>query len=219
MKRLPLAAALLLGCTLPCAAQARKGSVEVAAGGVWFSGADLGGSTATLERPGGGEFDLFTTDTRLEGAFGGAATMSFFVASRLAVEAGISYARPNMSTRVSDDAEDAEPITSVIGLQQYIVEGNLRWYLARARGKWQPFLRAGGGYLRQLDDSNAHVETGTTVQAGLGADRTFRERAAGRLRRIGLRADARVIGRSGGFDVDDKLRVGFSAGAMLFFGF
>ena len=80
-------------------------------------------------------------------------------------------------------------------------------------------MRAGGGYLRQLDDSSAHVETGATMQAGLGVDRAFRERATGRLRRVGLRLDARALGRQGGFDVDDSLRVGFSAGAWLFLGF
>lgn len=203
----------------PAHAQARKGSWEMAPGAIWFSGMDLGSSSATLERPGGGEFDLFTTDTSLERAFGAALTVSFFATPRVALEAGFSYSRPRAATRVRDDAEDAPPVTSTVGLQQYLVEGNLRWYLKRSRGAWRPFLRGGGGYLRQLDDSNAHVETGTTAQAGIGVDRAFREKPRGTLRRIGLRLDARALGRWGGFDVDDKLRVGFSAGALLFLGF
>jgi opacity protein-like surface antigen len=219
MKRLCASGLLLCLSAAPAAAQARKGSWEIAPGVVWFSGADLGSSSATLERPGGGRFELFKTDTRLESAFGAAMTVSFFPASRLAIEAGVSYARPGMSTRVSDDAESAAPVTAVIGLQQYLIEGNLRWYLARARGGWRPFLRAGGGYLRQLDDANAHVETGTTAQAGVGADRAFRDRPAGKFRRVGVRADARVIGRSGGFDTGDQWRIGFAAGAALFIGF
>ncbi|HEX6323961.1 MAG TPA: hypothetical protein VFZ36_09570 [Vicinamibacterales bacterium] len=214
-----LAVAAVLLSAWPAAAQARKGSWEIAPGAIWFSGADLGGSEATLERPDGGEFVLFRTDTRLEGAFAPAVTLSVYLAPRLAVEAGFSYARPEASTRVTDDAEGAEPVTSTIGLQQYLIEGNLRWYLARPRAGWRPFLRAGGGYLRQLDDSNAHVETGRTGQAGLGLDRAFRDRAAGRVRRVGLRLDARVLARSGGFDVEDTLRIGFSAGALLFVGF
>jgi hypothetical protein len=203
----------------PAYAQARKGSWEIAPGAIWFSGMDLGRSTATLEEPGGGEFELFTTETSLEQAFGAAVTLSFFATPRVAFEAGFSYSRPSAATRVRDDAEEAPPIRSTVGLQQYLIEGNLRWYLKRSRGAWRPFLRGGGGYLRQLDDSNAHIETGTTAQAGIGVDRAFRERTRGTLRRVGLRLDARAVGRWGGFDVDDKLRVGFSAGALLFLGF
>lgn len=211
-------AILILSTSVPASAQARKGSWEIAPGAVWFSGMNLGSSTATLEQPGGGQFELFTADTRLESGFGVAATLSWFATRRLALEAGFSYARPGASTSVRDDAEDAAPVTSVIGLQQYLIEGNVRWYV-RPRGQWRPFARAGGGYLRQLDDSSAHVETGKTVQAGIGVDRALRERTSGMLRRIGLRFDARALGRTGGFDVEDKLRIGFAAGALVFVGF
>lgn len=210
---------MLLAASAPAAAQARSRSVEIAPGAIWFSGVDLGTSTATLERPGGGDFDLFSTDTSLDGGVGAGAALSFYLSPRVAIEAAFSYARPSMSTRVSADAEDAEPVTSEIGLQQYLIEGNVRWYLARARGAWRPFIRAGGGYLRQLDDASAHVETGKTLQAGLGVDRAFRERAGARLKRAGLRLDGRLLARQGGFDVDDSLRLGFSAGASFFLGF
>ena len=218
MKRVAAAAGLVL--LLPCVALAqRRSSVEIAPGAIWFSGMDLGSATATLERPGGGEFELFTTSTQLEPGFGPAISASFFVTERAALEAAFSYTRPGASTRVTGDAEDAASVTSEIGLQQYLVEGNLRWYLGSPRRAWRPFVRAGGGYLRQLDDSNAHVETGRTMQLGLGLDRSFRERTSGMLRRAGLRIDGRAVARSGGFDVDDSLRVGFSAGAAFFLGF
>jgi hypothetical protein len=219
MTRAVLMVVFVLAIAAPATAQARKSSWEIAPGAAWFSGIDLGSSSATLEQPGGGEFELFTTETRIKSAFGAAATLSFYLRPRVALEAGFSYSRPGAATRVEDDAEDAAPVTAVIGLQQYLVEGNVRWYLARARAGWRPFIRGGGGYLRQLDDSNAHVETGSIAHAGLGADRAFRDRSRGLLRRIGARVDARVLGRSGGFDVDDKLRIGFAAGGALFFGF
>lgn len=219
MTRVLTIAAFVLIAASPAGAQARKGSWEIAPGAVWFSGIDLGSSTATLERPGGGEFDLFTTETRITPGFGAGATIAYFFRPRLAFEAGFSYARPGAATRVDDDAEDAPAVTADVGLQQYLIEGNLRWYLVRMRGGWRPFIRGGGGYLRQLDDSNAHVETGSIAHVGLGGDRALRDRATGRLRRIGVRLDARVQGRSGGFDVDDKLRIGLAAGAAMFFGF
>ena len=218
-RSLSLAALLLLFAALPAHAQARGGSWEAAVGAVWFSGADLGTSAATLETPGGGEFVLFRTETSLEPGFGAAAALSFFATERLAIEAGFSYARPGVSTRVTDDAEDAAPATSRIGLQQYVIEGSARWYPARVFGKMRPFLRAGAGYMRQLDEHSAHVEGGRVLHAGAGLDRAFVERGQGRVRRIGLRLDARLVARSGGIDVDDATRIGGAANAGIFFGF
>lgn len=210
--------ALLVAIASPAFAQAPGGSWELAPGVIWFSAMDLGSSAATLERPGGGEFVLFETETSLGSGVGPSVAVSFYLTRRLALDAAFSYSRPSASTRVSDDAESADVVTSEISLQQYLVEGNLRWYLSDAAG-WRPFLRGGGGYLRQLDDSSAHVETGHTIQAGLGLDRAFRSRPTGTFKRIGLRAEGRAIARSGGFDVSDSLRVGFAAGASLFLGF
>lgn len=219
MTRAAIGIAVMLAAASPAAAQARKGSWEIAPGLTWYSGVNLGSGSATLEQPGGGEFELFTTETRIRPAFGAGSTISFFMRPRLALEAGFSYARPHATTRVDNDAEDAPGVTADVGLQSYAIEGSLRWYTSRPRAGWRPFLRGGGGYLRQLDDSNAQVETGSTAHAGIGGDRLFRDRTAGRLRRIGARVDARLLGRSGGFDVADKLRIGFAAGAVLFFGF
>ena len=219
MRRVAIAVAVMLAVASPAAAQARKGSWEIAPGLTWFSGIGLGSGSATLEQPGGGEFELFDTETRIRPAFGAGSTISFFLRPRLALEAGFSYARPHAATRVDDDAEDAPAVTAEVGLQSYAVEGSVRWYTSRPRAGWRPFFRGGGGYLRQLDDSNAHVETGSTAHVGIGGDRLFRDRSAGRMRRIGARVDARVLGRSGGFDVADKLRIGFAAGAAIFFGF
>lgn len=212
-------ASLVLLLAAPASAQARKHSWEAAAGAVWFSGGALGSSAATLETPGGGEFVLFKTETSLDAGFGPAATVTFFATERIAIEAGFSYARPSMSTRVTDDAEGAPPVTSTIGLQQYLIEGSARWYVGRSFGKIRPFLRAGAGYIRQLDEQSAHVETGRAFHAGAGLDRAFVERGAGRVRRIGLRLDARVVGRSGGIDIDDTTRLGGAATVQVFFGF
>lgn len=216
---LGIAALLVLVAAAPASAQARKGSWEAAAGAVWFSGADLGTAEATLETPGGGEFVLFRTETSLDSGIGAAAAVTFFATDRLAIEAGFSYARPGVSTRVTGDAEGGAEVTSTIGLQQYLIEGSARWYLARSFGKARPFLHAGAGYLRQLDEQSAHVETGRVLHAGAGVDRAFVERGQGRVRRIGLRLDARVVARSGGIDVDDATRLGGAANAVIFFGF
>ena len=192
---------------------------EAAAGAVWFGGIGLGESVATLERPGGGTFELFRAETSQDQGLGVAATVSFYPSSRFALEASISYARPGVSTQVTADAEDAPSVTSTIGLQQYLVEGSARWYFGRSPGAFRPFARAGAGWLRQLDEGSAHLEDGATIHAGAGLDRAFVERSRGRVKRVGLRIEARVMGRKGGIDIGDGMRVGAAAGALVFFGF
>ena len=213
-----VAAFVLIGVSR-AEAQARPKRWEAAAGAAWFGGVGLGESVATLERPGGGTFELFRAETSEDQGLGVAATVSFYPTPRIAVEAGFSYARPGVSTRVTADAESAAAVTSTIGLQQYVVEGSARWYFGRAPGRFHPFVRAGAGWLRHLDEHSAHVENGTTFHAGAGMDRAFLERSGGKVKRIGMRIDARVMGRTGGIDVADKVRVGAAAGALIFFGF
>ncbi len=214
-----IAIAIVLSCTASAEAQARKKSWEAAAGVAWLGGMDLGTAVATLERPGGGTFELFRAETSQDQGLGAAASISFYVTPRLAVEAAFSYARPGVSTTVTADAEGAAAVTSTIGLQQYLVEAGARWYFGRSLGRFQPFARAGGGWMRHLDEHSAHVENGASAHAGAGVDRVFVERGGARVRRIGLRLEGRVIGRSGGIDIDSTLRVGAAAGALIFLGF
>ena len=215
----PLAAVFLLVGAVSAEAQSGGSRWEAAAGAVWIGAVGLGESAATLERPGGGTFELFRTETSQDQGLGVAAAVSFYPSSRLALEASFSYARPGVSTHVTADAEDAPAVTSTIGLQQYLVEGSARWYFGRSLGAFRPFARAGAGWLRQLDEGSAHVEDGASVHAGAGLDRAFLERSRGKLKRVGLRIDARVMGRKGGIDIDDGMRVGAAAGALVFFGF
>lgn len=222
-----LLATVLMGVALPAAAQ-EPGDAgdaiaparwEVAVGGVWFMGANLGSSTATLEQPNGQPFTLFRTETSMDGAPGVALTLGRHATPRLFIEAAFSYARPGVSTKVTADAEDAPPVTSTITLNQYLVEGSVRLHLARSWGRFRPYVRAGAGYLRQLDADHAHVEAGALFHAGGGVDRAFVSRPAARIERIGVRLEARLTGRTGGFDVEDGTRLGAAAGALLFFSF
>ena len=214
-----IAVAIVLSSAASAEAQARKKSWEAAAGVAWLGGMDLGTSVATLERPGGGTFELFRAETSQDQGLGAAASVSFYVTPRLALEAAFSYARPGVSSTVTADAEGAAAATTTVGLQQYLVEASARWYFGRSFGRFQPFARAGGGWMRQLDEDSAHLENGASAHAGAGVDRVFVERGNARVRRIGLRLDARMIGRSGGIDINSKRRLGAAAGALIFLGF
>jgi hypothetical protein len=211
--------AVIFGIAVPAQAQDDRSRWETAAGAAWLGGLGLGSAVATLERPGGGTFELFRTETSQDGAVGAVASVSFYATPRLALEAAFSYARPGVSTVVSADAEGAAGVTSTIGLQQYLVEGSARWYLKRSFGRFQPFARAGAGWLRQLDARSVHVEDGAAMHLGAGVDRVFVDRARARVRRAGLRLEARAAGRTGGIDVASRLRVGAAAAALVFVGF
>jgi len=192
---------------------------EAAVGFAWFRGMSLGDSTATLEQPNGQPFTLFKTETSMGGGPGVALTLGRYATPRLFIETAFAYARPDVSTKVTADAEEAPSVTSTIGLHQYVVEGSARWHLARSWGRFSPYLRAGAGYLRQLDADHDHVEAGVLLHAGGGVDRVMKSRPGARIDSMGLRLEARLTGRTGGFDVEDRTRLGGAAAALLFLTF
>jgi len=74
------------------------------------------------------------------------------------------------------------------------------------------------GYLRQLHEGQALVETGRTVQAGGGVKIALGS-SADASRRVGVRADVRMIARTGGVSPDGGTHVAPSFGASLFVAF
>ena len=123
---------------------------------------------------------------------------------RLALEAGGSWARASVATRVSGDAEQAPGVSATAGFTQYVVDGAVVLRLPRlafAGGRAVPFAEAGAGYLRQLYAGRVLVETGSVVHAGGGLHVWLRSRPAGWLKRVGVRADGRLAARRGGIDL------------------
>jgi hypothetical protein len=195
----------------------RKGSWEAGGGVVWTGGYDLDSLDALLtgnEGNSGGPFSLFATEARLRPAVGAQARIGFYVSPALAFEAGVQFSRPVFEASLSDDAEDAEDLTAEETLSRYVIDGSLVYHmrqLAFSRGRGVPFISAGAGYLRELHEGEELVETGTTYHAGAGVKFWM---TAGK-RRFGLRGDAGVTVRDGGFDFEDKRRLLPTAGATL----
>jgi hypothetical protein len=70
-----------------------------------------------------------------------------------------------------------------------------------------PFVDGGAGYLRQLHEDRVLIETGRTFYAGAGVKwRSSAARPRGLGQRLVVRADARLVSRTGGVDVDDERR-------------
>lgn len=195
----------------------RRGSVEVSGGALWAAGYDLGRQGATLTRnppTGSSPFQLFSSRTELQAKPGAQARIAVYLTRAIALEGGLQYSRPVLSTRLSDDAEGADSITATGPLTRYVFDGSAVLHLLRfafAEGRGVPFVSGGAGYLRELHRGNELLETGTEIHGSAGVKIWF---GAGK-RRIGLRAEGGMTSRSGGFDFKDGRRTLPTAGASM----
>jgi hypothetical protein len=139
------------------------------------------------------------------------------------VEGAFMYARSRVETRIRGDVEGAPSITASEDLSQYLIEGSAVAHLPSLAfgGGGVPFVMAGAGYVRHLHERRALVDTGTSYHAGGGIKYLFSRRPRGLIRGLGLRADARVYFRQGGFDFDEEepVRIFAAAGAGLILAF
>jgi hypothetical protein len=205
----------LVGCVLcglvaaPAAraqdAAPRPHSFEVSAGVLGIGGTGFGKRAATLTAndPGAPDYTLFNAESSVGVGVGVEGRLSFNVTRTLAFEAEFSWVRQTSATRVTADIEGSPDVTASGRLDTYLIEGaalvHLR-KLAFAGGRGVPFVRAGTGHLRQLDDQHLVTGTGAVFDAGGGVKYYFVTRRHGVVRAVGLRADGRFVVRSGGFD-------------------
>ena len=154
------------------------------------------------------------TDSEVTGGSGLEARLGVRVGSMFTVEAGASWTRASVVSRVRADFEGAPGVEARSDFTQYVIDGALvarRERLAMGGGRVVPFVEAGAGYLRQLHEGQVLVETGSVFHGGGGVLVWLRTGSVGWVERIGLRVDARITSRSGGIDVTDERRRVFPA--------
>jgi hypothetical protein len=201
----------------PGSAAPDRGSWEVSGGATWSQGYDLGERSAELTRntgTGAGPFEQFTASTRVTTATGGQARLGFYVSRAVALEAGVQFLRPVVSSRLGNDVEEAEDTTATETISRYAVDGSLVFHLTRLSfggGRGVPFVAGGAGYLRELHENAELIETGRTYHGGAGLKLWFGEGT----RRVGVRADIGMAMRDGGFDFRDGRRTLPTAGFSL----
>jgi hypothetical protein len=130
------------------------------------------------------------------------------------VEGGIRLTRPVYEVRVSGDVENAADITIEETLSQYLFDGSLVWQFSHG-GRAVPFVFGGAGYLRELHEEDALVEEGVEYHAGAGLKWWFGQGG----RRFGVRGEAGISIRDGGFDFKDSQRVVPVVGGSLIYSF
>jgi hypothetical protein len=218
--------AIALSATAPALAQSGgqasasgPGRWELAGGGVLIGGYELGERAAELTpNTGSSGFDEFTTDNRIKPTLGLQARIGFVVTPALALEGGFRFARPIYEVRISGDVENAPDTTAEETLNQYQFDGSVVWHVTRAgfgNGQGVPYLFGGAGYLRELHEDDALVEEGLEYHAGGGIKWWFGQGRRG----VGLRAEAGVSIRDGGFDFKDGQRIVPTAGGFLTYAF
>jgi len=212
-------AACVLGIASPLAAQTLAGRVEIGVGVLWTGGVALGSEAATETSGTGGRFTLFSTDTSLTGAAGVTARVGASLSRMFQIDLNASYSRPSLSTKVSSDFEQAAPLTASETIHQITVGGSLVVHLWKWRigSRGVPFVTVGGGYLRQLHQSETLAVSGHTIDAGGGVKLRLRpDNARRRMKSFGISFDLRAEGRQKGVAFDNRLHVAPAATAALF---
>jgi hypothetical protein len=203
----------------------RPGSIEVDAGVLWLGGIDFGSATAGIAANGipPADYPLFRTASELRAGPAYEGRLGVRITRTIGVEGSFQYARLPLETRISGDVENAPSLTASNDLTRYIVEVSGVFHLTRYRigTSGSPFLLGGAGYVRELDERQALAETGQIYHAGGGLKYLFSERAHGLIKGLGLRADARIYFRQGGFELEggEPLRRFVAGGASLLVAF
>lgn len=194
------------------------GTLEITAGGLWSGGFDLGSVSADETRntgSGTGPFTLFAVSSRMNAAPAVQGRMGVYIARSASIEAGLLFARPGASSRLTGDAEQAPDITATERLTRLVADGSLVLHLTGlsfAAGKGVPFVLGGGGYIRELHEKNEVIETGREYHAGAGLHFWF---GTGGRHRLGVRTDLGVSLRTGGADIASTRRTVPTAGVSL----
>ena len=206
-----LATLVLAGAVAaPVMAQAgpAAGRWELGGGGVLVGGYSLGESVAELTPNSGSapSFEQFTTDNRVRQAFGVQARIGFMVNSALVVEGGLRFTRPVFDVRVSGDAEGAADTSAEETLSQYLFDGSVRLALRRAR-RLPAGARCRSCTAAPATCASCTSRTRWSKKGWSTTPAAASSGGSGGRRRFGVRGDAGISIRDGGFDFEDSRRV------------
>ena len=209
----------------PAVAALRPGHVVLGLGGGWVGAETLGtiraetraSAIGTTTPPG---FTMFDSSSRLDGALSADATFTIAITPGWAVEVRGAMRRPTLTTTLTSDTEASGTFTATDEVAEYVIDASALYHpgWAAIGSRVRGYLLAGGGYLRQLYDGNALVETGTTAHAGVGA-RWWLAGGRGRGVEAGLTGDVRWVIRRDGITFEDGARSVPAFAVRAFVGF
>lgn len=198
--------------------QPRSGarSLEAAFGVSWVGTMPTGDRSADLARPDGGPLSLFRTKVSIGPGPGAEVHVSKAVSPGFAAELSGSWTRLEIRTEIIADSEGAALVTATTSLSRIAIEGSGLWTLAGTSDATSFFVRAGGGWMRELAAGAVLAADGAVGNAGAGVKYWWGTSIPGRGRRWGLRVDGRAVLRWRGVDLGTRtVRVAPAASANL----
>jgi hypothetical protein len=181
----------------------RPHSFDLSFGVQWIGPSSLGTTSATMtSNQGSSPFTYFTVDGRLASTAGIEARIGYAFTRIFSVEGGLAYRRPAVQWTPTNDYESATLTTASEKMSEYVFDAALLVHLRGAsfgkQNRGVPFVLAGVGYLRQMHQGGTLVDTGQTYYFG-GGLKYLMSRRPGRMSGYGVRVDARVVYRHGGY--------------------
>jgi hypothetical protein len=199
----PLALLLVLSSgASPAAAQSGLRGYELAVGVVLMGPMPVGERDAILTRPGGGPFQVFTSDVSLGPGPGLEVHFGRPLGARLSLEGSGSWTFTTIRAKVASDVEGIPEVTVTEDLSRFSVEGAA---LVRLAGDEQRSfsLRVGAGWMRELAGGATLAETGVIGNVGAAVKYWWGTSSSAPRRQFGVRLDGRAVLRSGGVDLGD----------------
>lgn len=147
------------------------GRLEFDAGIIWAGAQPLGSEEANLTTGTGATLRLFNSTSDLLAATGFEGRVAVRVTRTVDARVSMSYAKPQLRTRVTNDLENSAGATLSEAVQQYLVGGGIDWYVAsrRSGARIRPFIGGGAAYLRQLHEGATLVATGQAYRCSAAA--------------------------------------------------
>ena len=197
------------------------GRFEVSVGSLWIGRQTLGSNSANETTGTGGKFTLFSTSTELASVRGLEGRVGVRVWRALEAEVEASYGKPQLKISISNDAENAPPVTATETIQQMTIGAGIVWSVPYRpwSGRLVPFATAGGGYLRQVHDPATLIDTGRYYQVGGGVKVLLVSSSRRFFKGLGARVDARAIVRSKGVAFNDNRHASPAIAAAVFLRF
>ena len=159
------------GDVRPAAAQSvpatGPGRLEVAIGALWIGHQTLGSNDANETTPGGSRLRIFSTASDLASVAGLEGRIAVRLIRSLEVEVEASYGTPQLKTTISNDIENAPPVTAIETVEQFTVGAGVVWYvpLRPWSSRLAPFVTAGGGHLRQMHEERTLSRPDSTIRS------------------------------------------------------
>jgi hypothetical protein len=168
--------------------------MDLSVGAGFLGGSALGDADADVRGSGGQPYQLFATSSRIGRSIPLEVRLDFLLGPRYVLEMRGAWSRPELQTSISGDIEGAPPLTVVELVDQYSLDLGLLVNLTRSRPRAVvPFISAGAGYVAAVHEGLTLLESGIGYRGGGGIKYPLAMRTTGRIKGVGIRADAALI--------------------------